>query len=224
MNKPELFLFSRMTRYEIKKALDNKFKNLLNWRSDKKDSWLDVGCGPGIVIPEYLLPILPSTFTKIVGSDASEKMIEFANKNYKHPKLSFRLMDIEDDNIKKYLLNDNERFDHISCFFVLHFVINQALAFKNVYDLLEPNGDCLFIICSEANVFDVYYELKQNKKWNKYLSHLENKMGYYRGRKNVNEEISKYLDLAGFVDYKIDIYKNQKFDFSDYESYKSKLN
>ena len=57
---------------------------------------LDIGSGDGSVTANLLIKFLPSNCT-IVGCDKSERMVQFANKQYATNLIKFTILDIEGD-------------------------------------------------------------------------------------------------------------------------------
>ncbi|KAL1122095.1 hypothetical protein AAG570_003501 [Ranatra chinensis] len=96
------------------------FKGQLAWTSEERV--LDIGCGPGTVTAQVILPILPPDAT-IIGSDISESMIKFANDEYGGARLKFKQMDIVSKDIwDKW---NEETFNKIFSFYCLHWIQDQ---------------------------------------------------------------------------------------------------
>ncbi|KAG8037462.1 hypothetical protein G9C98_005672 [Cotesia typhae] len=78
---------------------------------------IDIGCGPGHVTKELILPKLP-TESVIVGADISDSMIESAKKSYRDEKrLSFLKLNIETDELP---IKEIEKYDNALSFYCLH--------------------------------------------------------------------------------------------------------
>jgi juvenile hormone acid methyltransferase len=109
--------------HEITKTLSTtvlpQYINSMSWKPG--DRVLDLGCGPGDVTAEVLMPRLPADFSVLVGADLSAEMIQYASENYTHPKLRFIQFDLLKDlgNISQLLPSD---FDKIFSFFLLHWI------------------------------------------------------------------------------------------------------
>ena len=82
---------------------------------------LDVGCGPGKMTKEVLLPRLPEDFGLLIATDRSANMIQYASEMYSHPKLRFTQFDITEDIENTSQLRPSD-FDKIFTFFLLHWV------------------------------------------------------------------------------------------------------
>lgn len=121
MNNPKLYSIANQVQRNDAIMVIREFGNLLKWRSDGKDRILDVGCGSCDILMEIVEPFLPQNYEKLVASDISMKMLNFAEAAYgkSHPKLEFDQLDIVDDCMpNKYL----EYFDHIMSSYCLHWV------------------------------------------------------------------------------------------------------
>jgi trans-aconitate methyltransferase len=92
---------------------------------------LDIGCGDGSITAF----IEKKTNTEVVGIDSSPEMISFANK-YSNKKLKFLEKDITDCS----LVGAIGRFDMIFSFNALHWVQDQEMALRNLYNMLEDHG------------------------------------------------------------------------------------
>jgi ubiquinone/menaquinone biosynthesis C-methylase UbiE len=65
----------------------------LAWLNAPLDAkWLDVGCGTGILSQSIIDAMNPQT---VLGIDFSEAYIDFARKQVKDPRVSFRLGDAQ---------------------------------------------------------------------------------------------------------------------------------
>lgn len=208
MHYPELYEETTLVTIRDTTEILKNYSHLFKWRPDQKDTVLEFGCGPGTITHDIILPFLPSTFSKIVGADISEEMIEYAKSKYVHPKLQFCLINIEDTNINKYFPKNDygaAGFDHIISSFCLHWVENQKQALKNIYNLLNPNGDCLLIIAGRIDTYDTYPKLAKMEKWSKYMQDYKKHISPYHYVDNLKEEHIKFLQFGGFTNYKVDI-------------------
>jgi juvenile hormone acid methyltransferase len=120
MNDAKLYATSchDFTGRDVAKVL-SEYINSMSWKTG--DRVLDVGCGPGNVTTQVLLPRLPDDFGLLVGADISPNMIQYANETYTHSKLKFTEFDLAKDigNTTELRASD---FDKIFSFFVLHLI------------------------------------------------------------------------------------------------------
>lgn len=114
---------NQVQRHDAEQIIKEYF-NRLQWRLDGCDSLLDVGSGSGDVLMDFIYTIMPVKFDRIVGSDISPKMINYAKKCYNlQKKCEFRVLDISTD---WGVPNDmKEQFDHVTSFYCLHWIQNQ---------------------------------------------------------------------------------------------------
>lgn len=99
----------------VSKQIINDFSHMFQIRPDGRDSLLDVGCGTGDITADYILPVLPKQFSRLVGGDISESMLSVARKTVTNSKVSFEILDIERP-IDNHIFSTP--FDHIRRFFV----------------------------------------------------------------------------------------------------------
>jgi len=108
----------------------SEYINSMNWKPG--DRVLDVGCGPGRVTTEVLMPRLPADFGLLVGADLSADMIQYARDTYTHSKLRFTQFDLAEDIGETSQLQPSS-FDKIFSFFCLLLIPDQRyyLAIKS---------------------------------------------------------------------------------------------
>ncbi|KAG4066615.1 hypothetical protein HA402_007251, partial [Bradysia odoriphaga] len=98
---------------------------MIKWSTDGLDSELDIGCAGRDITNDYIVPLLPENFTRLIGVDVSESMVRFANENFATSKVSFDKLDIG-DNISEFL-NNHEPLDHVFSLLCLHLIPDQRL-------------------------------------------------------------------------------------------------
>ncbi|GBM62190.1 hypothetical protein AVEN_189402-1 [Araneus ventricosus] len=67
----------------------------LGFTSEEPEVVMDVGCGPGYLSKNYILPCFPN-LQKMIAMDAMTSMIEEAKIRHPHPKIRYVVADIED--------------------------------------------------------------------------------------------------------------------------------
>lgn len=206
-----------MQRRDAKEAL-GEFSHMLKWREGGNDSILDIGCGTGDVMMDFLLPILPESFTRLVGSDSSKPMIEYCRKKYSHAKVSFEIFDV--GLMAKQMIHNSEPFDHITSFYCLHWEQNQMRAINNLYQLLKPGGDMLLMFLVQHPIYDIYKEMAKDSKWTKYMTDVHRFISPYQYSKDPVEEFRKLLVSGGFSENSIEI-RDKSYIFEGVDALKS---
>lgn len=102
---------------------------------------LDVGCGPGVLVPHLIKAGL--TAKQITGTDLSPEMIR--NAQLQHRGINF----IASDFIKVF--DDKDGFDGIIFCSALHDMPDQALALQKARTLLRPGGNIVILHAQGAD-------------------------------------------------------------------------
>ena len=123
MNDAKLYANSchDLTARAVTKVL-SEYINSMSWKTG--DRVLDVGCGPGSVTTQVLMPRLPEDFGLLVGADLSANMIQYASETYEHSKLRFTQFDLAKDIGNTSQLRPLD-FDKIFSFFCLQCIPDQ---------------------------------------------------------------------------------------------------
>lgn len=124
MNQACLYHRANQVQRHDAEQIIKEYAQKFYWRFDGTDTLLDVGSGSGDVLMDFILPVMPCKFKRIVGLDLSPKMVNYAHNYYsKQENCDFRVLDI---GTKENLPNDlYEQFDHVTSFYCLHWVQNQ---------------------------------------------------------------------------------------------------
>ncbi|KAM0727980.1 Juvenile hormone acid O-methyltransferase [Formica fusca] len=110
MVEPTYVLFDNKDSISL---LLNEFEKDLKHISGK---CMDVGCGPGNITKDILLPFLDPNVT-MIGTDIMEKVVEYANKTYgDKERLKFEVLDIQTKKLPEKYISE---FDHIFSFYTL---------------------------------------------------------------------------------------------------------
>lgn len=219
MNRAALYQRSNgLQRRDAKLVIDN-FAQYMQWRPDGQDSLLDIGCGSGDVTIDYILPMLPRNFSRLVGIDLSEPMVRHAREQYPHPNIDFHTLDFDGD-IEKYISN-TEPFDHITSFYCLHWLQNQQRAVQNIHRLLKPGGDCLLSLMTNCPLYDVYSRVAQYPEWAPYMADVNRFISPYHYSEEPCAEFTSMLAAAGFKEFTVKMRKRTHI-FDGVDSMKSK--
>lgn len=71
MNDAKLYIKSNSLQRNDAKNVMEEFGHLFDWKDDGSESLADIGCGSGDVMMEFVYPIMPKKFEKLVGLDMS---------------------------------------------------------------------------------------------------------------------------------------------------------
>ncbi|XP_055855264.1 juvenile hormone acid O-methyltransferase isoform X2 [Episyrphus balteatus] len=202
MNQAKLYLRANNVQRHDAQQIIQEFSNVFQWRLDGKDSLLDVGSGSGDVLMDFLYPVVPKDFKKIVASDISSKMVRHGKKTYSHiDNVDFKVLDIGTETLPKEFINE---FDHVTSFYCLHWVQNQRQAIENIYQVLKHDGDCLLVFLATNPIFDIYNIVSLNPKWAPYMKDVTSFISPLHCSKDPETEFSQMLEDAGFVDISVE--------------------
>ena len=122
MNDAKLYASCHELQARDSAKVLSEYINSMSWKTG--DRVLDLGCGPGSVTKQVLMPRLPADFGLLVGADLSADMIQYASKTYEHPKLRFTQFDLAKDIGNTSQLQPSG-FDKIFSFYCLHWIPDQ---------------------------------------------------------------------------------------------------
>ncbi|CAG9806921.1 unnamed protein product [Chironomus riparius] len=219
MDNPEIYSVNN----EHQKARVVDFFNvygekLRNAFGGKEIDVLDIGSGCGTVLKEVIVDNSGLKFSKIIGVDISEEMVKFSNEKYGSDLISFQVMDAGKEipeNLK------NQKFDLITSFFVFHWISDFDLAFKNVQNLLKPNGVfCCVLVQIQKETIENF--LQSNDDEFMQLFDFEN-IPNFRLSDDPTEVIKSQLDANKMeIDIIIDD-KNDEYVYDNFEDVKSSI-
>lgn len=133
----------------------------------ESDRVLDIGCGNG-KITAVIASRIPQG--SVLGVDASQNMIRFAQKHYGapiQPNLHFELGDARS-------LTYHHEFDQIVSFNALHWIPEQDAVLRSIRTALNPKGQALLRFVSAGSrqsIEDVIEEVCQLPHWRPYFQH-----------------------------------------------------
>lgn len=116
MNKAEQYAKGQNQITINEKALSQNW-NHIRW--NHLESIMEVGIGGGRVTKHVILPKISANLKEYIGSDISERMLEYCNTIIDHPKFSTLALDICAKTLPEQLHN---RFDKVFACFLLHMV------------------------------------------------------------------------------------------------------
>jgi ubiquinone/menaquinone biosynthesis C-methylase UbiE len=122
------------------------FKMLGNIKGKKI---LDLACGDG-----YNTRIIARKWAKVIGTDFSKELIDFAIEQEEKDKLGIAYYVSDASNLSIF---KNNAFDIVTCFMALQDIENYQKAFKEVYRVLKNSGRFVFVIphpCFTRRIID----------------------------------------------------------------------
>lgn len=186
----------------------NTFSSQVTWnRPNGNESLLDIGCGPGNVTMQFILPLLPDTYSRLVATDISKDMIEYAKNNFNHQpkKISFQVLDIGDANAVNQFLTLNGTFDYITSFYCLHWLLDQYQTFQNIYNLLAPGGECFIVLVAKSPIFE-FFEIQSKKdSFCDIIKDYKKYMSPYQYSDDIQYEVSNTLQSVGYSRFKVEV-------------------
>ncbi len=139
-----------------KRGLDSYAMGFLLWRQAERmlsgigndDSVLDVGCGLG----DLTVRAAERTKGRVLGIDVSDRCVEIAQSRLRliRPNARATVADIQDG---ESVPEDAGAFDRIVMKGVVHHLEQPVLAFRTIFDLLNPGG---VLVLLEGNVTSLY--------------------------------------------------------------------
>ncbi|XP_004518574.1 juvenile hormone acid O-methyltransferase [Ceratitis capitata] len=204
MNHASLYHRASAVQRRDAKQIFEEFYDVMQWRRDGGDKIIDVGSGSGNVLMENIYPLFPPNFDEVMSTDCSEKMVEFARKNYGETERAiFEVLDIACKEIPEHL---NGRFDHVLSFYCLHWVQDQRLALENMNKLLRVDGgDILLAFLATNPIYDVYLTLAEREKWRCYMKDTMKFISPLHLSDDPGAEFKKLLEETGYEDIAVQI-------------------
>lgn len=221
MLNDELYKRNNQNHHLMSKQIIGEFAHRFKWHPDGSDSLLDIGCGPGDVTNDVILPLLPEQFNRIVCSDISERMIGAARTTVRNPKAAFEVLDIgiplEESNSTWAT-----PFDHVTSFFCLHWVQDQRQALLNIFKLLVPGGNCLLTFVGGYSGFTVFAKMAQLPRWAPYMQNLQQFTPPTQYSSDIAGDIKSYMQEVGFSEYDVEV-RDEKWEFDGIDNFKCEL-
>ncbi len=124
---------------------------------------LDLGCGDGGITAE-LAELVPDGF--VVGIDASQNMIDSAQKAHKAKNLKFDLLDINN-------IDFEDEFDIVFSNATLHWVKDHKQLLANVYESLKADGILRFNFAGDGNCSNLNKVLKKVMAQKEYAGYFD---------------------------------------------------
>ncbi|KYQ53175.1 Putative methyltransferase 235L [Trachymyrmex zeteki] len=190
---PLMYITSNRSQREKAFAIIDEFNEYLKNISGK---CIDIGCGPGDVTKDIILPALDPNAV-VIGTDISESMIDYAKKRYtKEKRLEFEVLDIQTKNLPTKYVSE---FDLVLSFHTLHWCNDIKQAFENIYHMLRPNGTMLVFFVVSHNIFNVLENLIYDIRFAPYIKDVNKYTWPLRNSINPRKQLKELLQTLGFT-------------------------
>ena len=149
-------------------------------KDEIQEDWniLDVGCGSGRVAHWLAENQVPKG--SVTGIDKSKSMIETAQGKPTIANLYFAHCSAEE-------LSENERFDLVTCFAVMHWIKDQKAVIQNIANILKPNGIFIssWIEKKPMPQLRALFEVSASEKWKDSVSPMSKPLIYPQNRETL---------------------------------------
>jgi juvenile hormone acid methyltransferase len=192
MSPEEYVSFDDLQKCRVLNLIDEFEEELIHMSGQ----CMDIGCGPGDVTKNILLPALDPNAVILEGTDVSKNMIEFAKKTYGNEKrLKFEVLDIQTKSLpEKYISG----FDHIFSFHALNWCYNIQQALENIYCMLRPGGSILLLIVATHDIFEVMKIMAQDFRFAQYIQDVKKYISPFNDSAQPRKELRTLLKNIGF--------------------------
>lgn len=184
--------------------------------------YLDIGCGPGTFTKDYLVPSSLPCKT-ILAIDKSPSMIDFAKRNSVHDHVEYRAFDFGGSDVAE-LLNAYGHFDRIYSLLCFHYVKDQPKAYRDIAQLLTPNGgECLVTSGVACEPVDAWLHLHLMERWRdvipdpRLLYSNQFRFDFDKNMSDVESEMRSVVSEAGLTCIECSVYETE-WPFPDVKS------
>ncbi|KAJ3657554.1 hypothetical protein Zmor_009347 [Zophobas morio] len=176
-------------------------------------SILDVGAGDGTITLDVIIPHLPP-FAKLVVSDKSEKMVNFARGRFNDERIEIVRMDISDTDDEVF----KNRFDHVLSFYCLNYVPEERSpqAMRNIFSMLKPGGNLFATFIVDSPLFETCDNMIKKQKWPPAM--VPFKKNAYRGVDKPEAKLRFFLEQAGF-EVQVCMYEERTYTFDGFRQF-----
>lgn len=157
-------------REHYQHELDNAALDGIHFNKEPREGhqYLDIGCGTGGFTRSVLLP-LSRPCRRLVATDVSQSMLEFARRQNIHDDIVYDQLDISSDEEVSTFAEKYGRFGRIYSLLCFHFVPDDKVAFRNVARLLSAGGQCLVSAGVYNPAVDAWADVYKMPQWNSLL-------------------------------------------------------
>ncbi|XP_055693979.1 juvenile hormone acid O-methyltransferase-like [Lutzomyia longipalpis] len=192
----EVISYRTVNKHQRRDAANflSEFQPLLNWRNG--ESFVDIGCGPGDVTHDIIMPLLPRDFTQLVCMDISRENLDRCCEEFRGDD---RVSCVEIDMGKRQDSRRFNPFNHATSLMCLHWIPQQEVAIANVCDLLQSGGSFFFTFVADCPNRKMNKKMIESKKWAKFLHGMDMACNPYCFSRDPVGVIRNTLSNAGFV-------------------------
>ncbi|XP_077529160.1 juvenile hormone acid O-methyltransferase-like [Haemaphysalis longicornis] len=163
--KPERYASANSLQRRHNNAVLDFCQSTFIQDTDDTTRILDVGSGTGDFTRDCLLPrCLPCQ--RMIGTDCSWDMVQYARQHSSHEKLEYHLLDINGDVTD--FVRRHGRFDRLYSFYCIHWLKDPAIALKNIAELLTHKGEYLLLFSACHCPAAVWTLMAKMERWAKY--------------------------------------------------------
>ncbi|GFY63809.1 methyltransf_25 domain-containing protein [Trichonephila inaurata madagascariensis] len=141
-----------VSNYHCRKQTQMLFRKVsdkLKWNLHDMELLMDVGCGSGERSTKYITFLYPRA-TEIIAIDPRKELIAEAKKFNQYSKVDYVVADISDwDSLEMW----KGKVSHMVSLRYLNFVLDQRLAFDNMFHLLKTDGEVVLLFPTGAEVY-----------------------------------------------------------------------
>ncbi|XP_038214730.1 juvenile hormone acid O-methyltransferase-like [Zerene cesonia] len=209
MNNVELYQkYNRVQAHEALQFLEEYTKKL-HWKDGA--TVMDIGSGDGKVTATILKNYLPPG-TRVVGTDISERMVNFANKTYASDDIEFEVLDIEGELPAQM----RGKFQQVFSFFALQWPEKIDVVYSNIYNMLADEGECVLMFLGRLSFYDALRNFSRNSRWSPWMQDMEKYLSPYHDCQDPEKEIKRLMHKIGFTDVDVK-HKSKSFLFDSAE-------
>ncbi|CAN8025702.1 unnamed protein product, partial [Ixodes persulcatus] len=167
---PELYIKANHGQRNVNVRILDSAQMSFGSEPNASQQFLDVGCGPGDFTRQELLPRCQPC-RRIVATDVSRAMVEYARENFGHPQITYEVHDIERD--VSGLVQKYGKFDRVYSFFALNWAEDLTAALRNVANLMTDDGECLLVFTARHAMYTVWRRIVELDRWKSYKAAVE---------------------------------------------------
>jgi len=163
MHAPEIY---EENKSAARRDIDESVPELLSFMKwGKNELILDYGCGAGSTGRKHFVPRAEEMDSHIHAIDVSSKMVTHAREKFPHPRVTYNIGSILEDD---FPLKDLQ-FDRIFAIYVFHYIKDYKEALHRFYKLLKPGSQFGFTVLARSNLFKMYTLLGEDPRFKPYM-------------------------------------------------------